>query len=124
MGKKAPKPKDHPRFDFRWKNFRSFVDTGPIEIRPISILIGPNNSGKTSVVTPLLLMKQTVEAKDPAIHLKTTGPMVNLGSFKDITFRHKTTDPISFFLRFAYPGRTEEKKIKSLGLFSIGRVSL
>jgi predicted ATPase len=39
---------------YRVENFKSLQDTGPIEIAPITIFIGPNATGKSSALQPLL----------------------------------------------------------------------
>src|SRR5699024_2241437 len=39
------------------KNFRVFKDLATFEVRPITILVGPNNSGKSSFTKLLLLLK-------------------------------------------------------------------
>ena len=43
----------------RWQNFRSYRDTGWIDLKPLTIVIGSNNTGKTSLYAPLLMLKQT-----------------------------------------------------------------
>jgi predicted ATPase len=46
--------------------FKSIGDRQSIEIRPLTILAGANSSGKSSIMQPLLLLKQTLEASyDP-----------------------------------------------------------
>ncbi len=45
---------------FRLKNFRSFADTGDIEIKPINFLVGANSSGKSSILKFFPLLKQSV----------------------------------------------------------------
>ena len=48
------------------QNFKSLGRESRIEIRPLTILAGANSSGKSSMMQPLLLMKQTLEASyDP-----------------------------------------------------------
>ncbi|MBD2346192.1 AAA family ATPase [Anabaena subtropica] len=42
--------------------YKSLYDECSIEIRPLTILAGANSSGKSSIIQPLLLMKQTLEA--------------------------------------------------------------
>lgn len=42
--------------------YKSLYDECSIEIRPLTILAGANSSGKSSIMQPLLLMKQTLEA--------------------------------------------------------------
>jgi len=41
--------------------FKSIKKEQSIEVRPLTILAGANNSGKSSIMQPLLLMKQTLE---------------------------------------------------------------
>ena len=42
--------------------FKSINQEQDIEIRPLTILAGANSSGKSSMIQPLLLLKQTLEA--------------------------------------------------------------
>ncbi|HBE19237.1 MAG TPA: hypothetical protein DEG17_14550 [Cyanobacteria bacterium UBA11149] len=42
--------------------FKSLYEECSIEVRPLTILAGANSSGKSSIMQPLLLMKQTLEA--------------------------------------------------------------
>ena len=44
------------------QGFKSLANESRIEIRPLTILSGANSSGKSSIMQPLLLMKQTLEA--------------------------------------------------------------
>jgi len=57
--------------------FKSIADKQTIEISPLTILAGANSSGKSSIIQPLLLMKQTLEAQyDPGVFLL-DGPNVH-----------------------------------------------
>jgi len=42
--------------------YKSLAEERSIEIRPLTILAGANSSGKSSIMQPLLLLKQTLEA--------------------------------------------------------------
>jgi len=44
------------------KGYKSLVNKCSIEIGNLTILSGANSSGKSSIIQPLLLMKQTLEA--------------------------------------------------------------
>ena len=62
------------------KGFKSIRDRQTIAIAPLTVLAGANSSGKSSVIQPLLLMKQTIEAPyDP-------GPLLIKGPFRDFNF--------------------------------------
>ncbi len=80
----------------RVKNFKSFSDTGKRAIKPITILIGPNSSGKSSFIQFLLLLKQTVESTSTDSPLVLNGRYINLGAFKDIVYKHSVLKPIEF----------------------------
>ncbi len=56
--------------------FKSIVEPQTIGIRPLTILAGANSSGKSSMMQPLLLMKQTLDAPYDAGPLLLNGPNV------------------------------------------------
>lgn len=58
------------------QGFKSLYDECSIEIRPLTILAGANSSGKSSIMQPLLLMKQTLEAPYDPGALLLNGPNV------------------------------------------------
>lgn len=39
-------------------NFRSFVASGNVELGPLNVLVGPNNSGKSSIIRGLYMLQQ------------------------------------------------------------------
>ena len=58
------------------KGFKSIVEECEIDIRPLTILAGANSSGKSSIMQPLLMLKQTLEAPYDPGPLKIDGPNV------------------------------------------------
>ena len=46
------------------KNFKSWKDSGEVELAPLTGFFGTNSSGKSSLLQMLLLLKQTTEQKD------------------------------------------------------------
>lgn len=77
----------------RIQNFKSLADTGDMLIRPLTFLVGPNSAGKTSVLQTLLMLRQTVDERDPNITLKFDGPWVRLGSYLDCVHRAAGEEP-------------------------------
>src|SRR5207249_2320709 len=67
--------------------YKSIGQEQSIEIRPLTILAGANSSGKSSIMQPLLLMKQTLEASYDAGALKIDGPIVNFTSTNQLLSR-------------------------------------
>ena len=58
--------------------FKSLAEECAIDIRPLTILAGANSSGKSSIMQPLLMLKQTLEAPyDP-------GPAIDRGTERSI----------------------------------------
>jgi predicted ATPase len=62
------------------KSFKSIADECSIEIRPLTILAGANSSGKSSIMQPILMMKQTLEAPYDPGPLLIDGPNVRFTS--------------------------------------------
>lgn len=71
----------------RIQNFKCLHDTQDMEIKPITFLVGPNSSGKSSIFQALLALKQTVESSDQRSAL-ILQDYVDLGSYKDVFFKH------------------------------------
>lgn len=78
------------------KNFKSFQDSGKIEIKPIMLLIGPNSSGKTSFIQFLLAIKQTLESRAKENPFLINGRYVELGTFRDLIFSHDDSHELEF----------------------------
>ncbi len=78
---------------FTVKNFKSLQD---IEFNPkkITILIGPNSSGKSSILQMLALVKQSV--LDPGGYFRPKGDIIDLGTYNDIVLNHDDSKKISF----------------------------
>ena len=58
------------------KGFKSLAEECEIDIRPLTILAGANSSGKSSIMQPLLMLKQTLEALYDPGPLLIDGPNV------------------------------------------------
>ena len=58
------------------KGFKSIAEECEIDIRPLTILAGANSSGKSSIMKPLLMLKQTLEATYDPGPLLIDGPNV------------------------------------------------
>ncbi len=56
--------------------FKSLAEECAIDIRPLTILAGANSSGKSSIMQPLLMLKQTLEAPYDPGPLLIDGPNV------------------------------------------------
>src|ERR1700739_1848746 len=69
------------------EGFKSIAKRQEIEIAPLTILAGANSSGKSSIMQPLLLLKQTLEATYDPGPLKIDGPNVRFTSSEQFLSR-------------------------------------
>jgi len=82
MAKQKPKEEQQApkKYDYITKitvaGFKSIAEEQSVEIRPLTILAGANSSGKSSIMQPLLLLKQTLEAPYDPGALLLNGPNV------------------------------------------------
>ena len=86
-------------------NFKSWRELD-IELAPITLLFGVNSSGKTALLQSLLMLKQTVNSRDPNTHLNFGGgprDYVDLGSYRDLVNGHDESQPIGMKLGWDIP---------------------
>ena len=78
--------------ELRAQNFKSWQDTGKLQLAPLTGLFGANSSGKTSILQILLMLKQTVESPDRnrVLHFGDDRSLVDFGTFYDLLYTHKT----------------------------------
>lgn len=82
-------------------NFKCIEHSGQIEIRPITLVMGPNSSGKSSILKPLLMMKQTADSRDIRRSLQVDGPSVELGSFREFVYVHDRDREVGLKVSFS-----------------------
>lgn len=84
----------------RFKNFKCFEDTGNIDIRPLTFLVGPNSSGKSSIIQMLLMLKQTVDSIDVDNPLNPNEKYIQMGGYPEFVFKHDIKRDIEIYLEF------------------------
>ncbi len=89
------------------RGFKSIHQYQEIEIRPLTVLAGVNSAGKSSILQPLLLMKQTLEAPYDPGPLLLDGPHVSISAMSQILARHPGGEGHveSFTVRITLEGR-------------------
>lgn len=74
------------------ENFKIWRSTGPVRLAPLTLLLGTNSSGKSSLIQSLLLIRQTVKGDDTGLDLNLGNPdaddTVTMGQFRDLLCRH------------------------------------
>lgn len=85
------------------ENFKAFGKMQRIPLKPITLLYGPNSSGKSSLMQALLLFKQTLEeAGDDKIVLLPKGSLVDLGGFQEFINGHDNKKDFSLSISFKF----------------------
>ena len=104
----------------RMKNFKSWKDSGEVQLAPLTGFFGTNSSGKSSLLQMLLLLKQTAERSNPeeVIFFGDENSLVNLGDFSEVIHGHKDDDPLE--LEFGCKLK-DSFKIEVLGIKSDGK---
>ena len=83
------------------ENFKAFGKMQRIPLKPITLLYGPNSSGKSSLIQSLLLFKQTLEeSPSDEVVLLPRGNLVDLGDYSE--FIHKHDDKREFKISFSF----------------------
>lgn len=57
-----------------------------VNLRPLTVLLGPNNSGKSSIIAPIRLLAQTATSADPRVPLLLDGPLGDFGTYRDLVY--------------------------------------
>ncbi|RZI59584.1 MAG: DUF3696 domain-containing protein [Rubrivivax sp.] len=101
------------------ENLRSLENTGLIKLKPITILVGRNSSGKSTFARLFPLLKQSAEAvkKGPLLWW---GRLVDFGSF-DVAVSRQVTDK-TITVNFEFEASPEE--FRSMSRRHDGRLSM
>lgn len=103
----------------RLKNFRGFRSSRNISLAPLTFLVGPNSSGKSSIFDAFLFLIQSRllnESYPGAVpSLAWIGGLVDLGSYNDTVFRHDSSQPLTI---------SATVSIKQTGSMGKGRIEL
>lgn len=107
----------------RIKNFRSFVDTGEIDINKVNVLLGKNSSGKSSFLNLFPMFKESArnELRSPVMWFNEG--LYDFGSYKNACSRFVTEkEPIVF--EFSWTALTKKKGVHCVecGLFDRQRL--
>lgn len=96
-------------------NFKIWKSTGPMRLAPVTLLLGTNSSGKSSLIQSLLLIRQTVKGDDPNLDLNLGNPdasdSVTLGQFRDVLCRHGDGPRIGIEFRWSERGAASDSTL-------------
>ena len=89
----------------RIQNFKGWKDTGIIRFSPITLFLGSNSSGKSSIGQFLMLLKQSCQSEDrqTVLFLGDSDSVVELGGPVDMLYMHDTNNLLDFEYQWMLP---------------------
>ena len=92
----------------RIQNFKGWKDTGEIQFAPITLFLGSNSSGKSSIGQFLLLLKQSSSSADrqTVLFLGDSDSTVELGGPVEMLYKHNTDNLLDFEYQWTLPKET------------------
>lgn len=84
------------------QGYKSLAEETQLELRPLTILAGANSGGKSSVMQPLLLLKQTLASpSDPGV-LEIAGPNVRFNRYDQMFFQSPGKGKSATSMKFGF----------------------
>lgn len=83
-------------------NFKRFQRAN-LDLRRINIIVGPNNSGKSSVLAAMRLICQTLDSYDDQVPLLLNGPFGDFGTYRDIVYKNHRGRPLELEFEVEVP---------------------
>ena len=96
-----------PITSIRLQSFKSFADSGEIPLAPLTVIFGRNNTGKSSILQSLLILRQTLDTPADVARLNLRGPTCAAGAYSDIVHMHRSREKVTFGLGVALAGKWE-----------------
>ena len=82
-----------PLAQIRLENFKSVTDA-TVELRPLSVVVGRNSSGKSTLLQSVLALAQAVRNKSNSSQFPLNGEYVRLGTFGEVlSFQNSSENP-------------------------------
>jgi hypothetical protein len=101
--------------EYQISNFKAFAGRESLPIKPITLIFGPNSSGKSSLFHSLLMLKQTIDyGENPEDVLLPKGSLVDLGSYKEFIHRHNISKPFRLKVTMDIPTHLDAALHRSL----------
>jgi predicted ATPase len=90
--------------EYQIANFKAFGSPQTLPIRPITLIFGPNSSGKSSIFQSFLLLKQSLEeAEGTNTKLLFKGKLIDLGNYREIIYQHDLDKEIQIKFKIRKP---------------------
>ena len=109
--------------ELRIKNFRVFEEEVTLRLRPITVLIGRNSSGKSSLMRFLLMLQQSLDASVEPF-LLSEGTRTRLGEFSSLRNSKSRAVNLEFTMEFESRDVLRSRDIKLLEVLKTARPRL
>ena len=76
------------------ENFKGIGPRQRIELKPITLLFGPNSAGKSTILQALHYFREILERKNVDPDVTIAGGLLNLGGFKSVVHKHDLSQPV------------------------------
>lgn len=90
----------------KFKNYKAFQD-GHLEIKPITILLGANSVGKSSIIQLFLMLQETALAENYKSAIKLHGGFFSLGEGINLFRKKDSANTLHFEIEFREPAINE-----------------
>ena len=80
------------------ENFKGIGKRQEIGLKPITLLFGPNNAGKSTILQVLHYMRELLERQNPDPDQTIAGGLIDLGGFRSLVHNHELSRAITIKL--------------------------
>lgn len=83
-------------------NFKAFADKQNIKIKPITLIFGPNSSGKSSIIHSILYIQNAFATGELDPHyMQISGQSVDLGGFKQFVYKRRYQNRVVWSIKLS-----------------------
>src|SRR5271165_5990160 len=105
---------------FSFGNFKAFGETQMLPIRPLTLIFGPNSTGKSSIIHALLLTRHALDGGDlDATETSISGKAVDLGGFRQYVHRREAARRVELAATLQAEDLSSEIKNRLGGIVSL-----
>ncbi|WP_220814747.1 AAA family ATPase [Pseudomonas paralcaligenes] len=95
------------------KNFKAFSDWQSLTLAPITLVYGPNSSGKSSIIHSIMLLKQSLTRPSTQGGLVSNGEYVDLGDYSSMVNEHDISKEIGFRISYTSSKKNNPQEARS-----------
>ena len=101
-----------PLAEIRLENFKSVTDA-TVELRPLSVVVGRNSSGKSTLLQSVLALAQAVRNKSNSSQFPLNGEYVRLGTFGEVLSFQNSSDKPEIAIGFSVSADSRQPRFRS-----------